>query len=159
MSSEALTKPCQETLDQVRVELGFLFKDYGFRLIHQRDAKLGERCLFVFESPACRLRVISEFGGVGLEIGSVDAPTDWASAPVGKREWFGVDSVLEFTEGRRPTLDEISEQGQALRSMTTEEQLRDLANRLRPMAKEVFGLFRKDSPPERRRAFEAFISA
>ena len=159
MSREELTNPCQQVIDLFREELGYLFTEYGFQLIHQRDAKLGERCLFVLESPACRLRIISEFGGVGLEVGAVDATTGWASAPAGKWEWFGVDSVIEFIEGRKPTLDEISEQGKALNSMSTQQQLQDLAKRLRPIAGEVFGLFRKDSPPECRRAFEEYLAS
>ncbi len=147
-----------EVIDQVGEELGFLFTEYGFQLFHQQDAKLGERCLFVFESPECRLRVISEFGGVGVEIGSLDAPTGWASAPAGKSEWFGVDSVIEFIGGRTRTLAEIGQQGKAYRSMSTQERLKDLAKRFRPVAGDVFDLFRKDSPPERRRAFEAHLS-
>ncbi len=158
MSSVGLTNLCQEVIDQVKEELDFLFTEYGFRLVHQQDAKLGERCLFVFESPECRLRVISEFGAVGVEIGTLDAATGWASAPAGQWEWFGVDSVIEFIEGRKRTLAEIREQGKALRSISTQKRLQDLAKRLRPVAGDVFGLFRKDSPPERRRAFEAHLS-
>jgi hypothetical protein len=158
MSSVELTDLCQEVIDQVNNELGSLLKEYGFQLIHQEDAKLGERCLFVLESPDCRLRVLSEFGGVGLEIGTLDASTGWASAPAGQWEWFGVASVIEFIHGRKPTLAEISQMGKALNSMSTEEQLQDLAGRLRPVAGEVFGLLRMDAPPERRRAFEAFLS-
>ena len=158
MSSVELTKLCQEVIDQVKEELSFLFTEHGFQLVHQRDAKLGERCLFVFESSECRLRVISEFGGVGLEIGTLEAATGWASAPAGKWEWFGVDSVIDFIQGRRPTIAEISERGKASQSMSTQEQLQDLAGRLRPTAGEVFDLFRKDAPPERRRALATFLS-
>jgi hypothetical protein len=147
MSTQELTPGCRSVLDQVARILDFLFIDYGFQLIHQRDAKLGERCLFVFESPECRLRVISEFGGVGLEIGTLEATTGWASAPAGKWEWFGMDSVLEFVRGVRPTLEEIRESGKAILKMSSEDRMLDLANRLRPVAQEVFDIFRADSPP------------
>jgi len=158
VSTQELTPGCRAVLDQVARILDFLFTEYAFQLVHQRDAKLGERCLFVLESPDCRLRVISEFGGVGLEIGTLEATTGWASAPDGKWEWFGMDSVIDFIQSRRPTMAEISERGKALQSMPTQEQLQDLAGRLRPTAGDVFGLFREDAPPERRRALATFLS-
>jgi len=69
-----------------------------------------------------------------------------------------VDSVIEFIQGPRPTLDEIHEHGERLWAMSAQELLEDLAERLRPIAREVFGLFRNDAPPERRLALATFLS-
>ena len=158
MARLELTELCQDATDQVNEKMSFLFDEYDFELIYQEDAKLGERCLFVLESPACRLRVTSEFGRVGLDIGTLDAPTGWQDAPDGKWEWFGIDSVIEFVGGRRPTLDELRQDGERVWAMTPAERLEELATRLRPIAVDVFALFRRDAAPERRQAFEAFLS-
>lgn len=158
MDESKLTEGCQEVLDLVKTRLAFLFTDYGFSMIRQEDAKLGERCLFVLKSDDCQIKVISEFGAVGVEIGPATISAGWSSSMQGKTVWFGIYSVIEFVEGRKLSFEEIREHGRKLWSMTNDEMLADLARRLAPVAREVFALFREQVAPERRRAFEEFIS-
>ena len=156
MTKENTSPACEELAALIDRSLRFLSDDYGFEPVYQEGGSA--RCVFVMESKDCRLRFVYEFGAVGMDIGSLDAAPGWSDAPRGIRQWFGMDAVLEFVRGVKPTLEEIRESGNAISKMSSEDRMLDLANRLRPVARAVFDIFRADTPPELRRAFEAFVS-
>lgn len=160
MTEGELSRGCAEVLDLIQRSFDFLFEEYGFRLIHASDASYGPRCLVVAESKDCRVRFVSEFGSVEVDIGRLDAAPAWGDGPQGRREWFPLRAVLYFLQGKAwPTLEESRKDGQRLASLSRDEYVAYLANQLRPVCREVCQLFSKDAPQERWRAFEAYNSS
>ena len=150
---------CQGFLGLVLDRFGYLLNEYGFEVIHKESVRLGERCMVVLASPDCRIRFIFDRGGVEVDMGGVDAPATWGPGGRDRRQWFAIHAVSYFLHGgKRPTTEQARALGKEFDSMTTEEIVSSLADYFRPFAREAFALFRKDAPPERRRAFEVFVS-
>jgi hypothetical protein len=158
MRKSEIGQSCEAVLELVQTNLASILARHGFELAHKEDTKLGERCMFVFRSKECQLRVTSEFGSVGIELGSASAPASWSASPLGKREWFDIYSVFEFVEGRKPTIEEIRQHGRRLWSMRPEDMLKDLADQLELAGPKVFAVFADGLPSARREALESFIS-
>jgi len=160
MTEDELWQGCSEVLDLVKRSFDFLFEEYGFKVIHARNATYGPRCLIVAESSDCRVRFISEFGSVGLDIGRLYAAPTWGDGPQGQREWFPLRAVVYFLRGKGwPKLEESRKLAEELGDMSRDEYVGYEASQLRPLCRDVFQLFSKDAPPDCWRAFEVYNSS
>jgi hypothetical protein len=159
MSEAKLSEGCTEILDLVKRSFAFLFEEYGFKVIHSSAATYGPRCLIVAESKDFRVRFISEFGSIGLDIGKLNAEPSWGDGPKGQRQWFPLRVVVYFLQGKGwPTREESQKLGEELAKLSKDQYAEYEAGLLRPLCREVSQLFSIDAPQDRWRAFEAYNS-
>lgn len=154
-----LTKGCEEVLERIERHFGFLVSDYGSEIIYQRDAKIGERCLFVLETRDFRLRFISEFGGLSVDVGGLDAEPTWGSTTNEGLKWFPLRGVISFIEGGgRPSIAQSRAHAQEIQQLTNEEYDAYLAKQLRGVCSQLGEAVSEDLPSSRRQELEAYFS-
>lgn len=147
----------REFLEKIRDSFGYLFGQEGFHVI--KSAGGAARCLVVLESKDCRIRLTYEMGGIGLEIGNLEASPEWGGGQPPNIQWYGIYPVIDFIEGRpRPTLEESLARHEKLWAMSEDEQMGFYADTLKPVCDRVCQLFSKDAPAGTKAAFDSYIS-
>ncbi len=132
---------CVEFLKEVKRHFAYLFDQYGFVVVHCEDAPGGGRHLIVLESEDCRIRFIQNRWDIYVEVGTKASPIGWQDVVEGTKYWYDIGGVLNFLEREALHIDKLLQEQPFL---NVEQQLKELARRLRPACEQLIALCRQD---------------
>ena len=128
-------------VDEIRKRFRFLFDAHGFALASEICFDSFENWVVVLKSKECRLRIFQDRGEVTIAVGPLWSPSGWQSGP-----WFDLAIVIRYVSQGK---DQWEYEGG-----NTDEQLKRLAEKLRPYCQQICWLFREDVFPEKRQELE-----
>ena len=146
---------CEPWVKAIERDFAYLFSEQGFQLEHCADARQGEHCLIVLESPRARIKFEISQGTPVVYFGTLDSPLGWEQQVDGVPVWYVDNALLNFIESKssRPAPAAAATPGAA---RSTEALLAAAAARLRPHAAELVAAFAPDRPAEGWQAFDAY---
>ena len=130
-------------LDAICHDLAFLFDPYGFEIVRVETRPPHPDYLMVgLESPDCRIAIDQEWGAVTAMIGARTAAFEDAFGQGSIDQWFNVERLADLVEQRPFRWPAPHE------TVPPETMLAYLADRLQPVAEQLFALIR-DEPLDR----------
>src|SRR5579859_4466748 len=91
---------CEPWVLAVQHHYAYLFADHGFQLVHCQDARQGEHCLIVLESPQARIKFEIDQGTPVVYFGTLDSPLGWEQQVDGVTVWYVDNALLNFVESQ-----------------------------------------------------------
>jgi len=156
---------CEPWVLAIQHHYAYLFAEHAFRLAHCQDARQGEHCLIVLESPQARIKFEIDQGTPVVYFGTLDSPLGWQQQVDGVTVWYVANALLNFVESQAGTPTPTAGAGpangaaNAAAPRTTEALLAAGAQRLRPHAAQLIAAFAPDRPAAWWQAFEAYQAA
>jgi hypothetical protein len=89
-----------ETVDQIREFFGYLFDDFGFRVISETHFESFSNWVVVLQSEVCRIRIFRDRGEVSIAVGPLWLPPGWQAGP-----WFDLTVLISFLTNGKYTLE------------------------------------------------------
>lgn len=130
---------CERFQEELRHYFSYLFREYGFDVIHTESHKGGELCLVVLDSQHCRIAFYRAQGEVNALFGPRTAPVGWSDIHQPGTPWYYLYGLLDFLEGRPFDLRRLFEDMD--RHLDYAAQMQGLSERLRPLVGRVISLF------------------
>jgi hypothetical protein len=147
---------CEPWVLAIQHHYAYLFAEHAFQLVHCQDARQGEHCLIVLESPQARLKFEIDQGTPVIYFGTLDSPLGWEQQVDGVTVWYVDNALLNFVESQAGTPASASARAAGPAPRTTEALLAAGAERLRPHAAELIAAFAPDRPAGWWQAFDAY---
>jgi len=134
---------CQGFVELVEGEFSFLFKDGGFSIVKQDEARGGEICLVILASKDYQLKFIADRSRLEAMIGSADAVRSWENIIAGQIEWYGLRNFIEAVKGvPHRSAEELRQLGNRLFNTSLEAHLAELSRMLAPVHGDIQAVFR-----------------
>ena len=160
---DRMSSPCKKLAESIEKNFHFLFRKYGFKLIHRDhgvDDIKGDMCLIVLESPDCRIKFVSENTNTDLTefhvfLGKHTNSINWDVDIMNYDGWQHLTDVLDYIE-KVPLLDEKEYHARLPSPMLhapIEELVAERARWLQPHCQEAINLFSKGGKDK----FESYV--
>lgn len=117
--------------DEIRRHFAYLFDIYGFAVTSEIRFESFGNWVVVLESKECRLRFFQDRGEITVAVGPLWSPPGWQSGP-----WFDLRAVIRYISQGKDRWE--------YESGSTNEQLKHLAEKLRPYCRQICQLFREE---------------
>ena len=126
-----------------------LAESFGFSVVHAEDyPKDYGNAIVVLQSRVCRLRIIVERERVSVEVGSLQAPLDWAIHA--SHLWFDIGDVILFLTDGKTTWEYPFPDSDLRGAALIANQIESIAGELQPYIGEVLHLFEPEVFEEQR---------
>jgi hypothetical protein len=149
---------CRQFHHDIQRHFDDLFDRYSFELIHREEEVDAPFCLLVFQSSDCRLRFILDRGIPELSIGPRAAPVTRRKREEDlEAEWYDLSTLIDFLTQRAIRAPFLERNSRDSRSLSLDEHLEHISDRLRPHCDAILQFMRRDTFEQRREEFADFL--
>ncbi len=137
---------CLDLVQLLKKHYGYLFNQFDFRVILSEDySGNNERRFVILESNECRIKLSDELGYINIMMGTLSAPLIWEDEVQGVVYWYYLGNVLDFLENKPTDYFDMQKQDEILWAMSVPERFVFWSERLKPVCRKAFDIFRQDA--------------
>ena len=146
---------CAEFEVHVLSKFGYLFDNWGFKIVAKKTSRFGDRCLMILQSDQFKIKLYQSPDEVNLLVGTISSPSTWDNSKDGENVWHYIRGVIRYLNNDLSPIDTDAEKWS---ERTFDRQTADLAEMLKKNIDKINGLFGINNFDSKKQDYYQFLS-